>query len=196
MVSPGPASGANSFRTAIKDRRDYVEKQLALADAAFRAGRPTEGLMIRSELVEQFGKYTDLVDVFQTFATVRDPNNKEATPAPAAGSATEEPEAPPTKPAADTTESKPEQDAKGENGKKGENDARTKRITRARTTLRARKTSRARTTPRTRRTRRGESDDTEGEPESAALAGGTTAGGISDDLSVVPCGWHGVCVCV
>ena len=146
--------------------------------------------MIRSELVEQFGKYTDLVDLFQTFATVRDPNNKEATPAPAAGSATEEPEAPPTKPAADTTESKPEQDAKGENGKKGENDKKVEND------AKGKKDKQSENDAKDEKDKKGESDDTKGEPESAALAGGTTAGGILMTSASPLRRWHGVCVCV
>jgi serine/threonine protein kinase len=49
---------------AIKDRREYVLKQLQLADAALQSGRPDEGLLIKSKLIEQFSRYTDLADIF------------------------------------------------------------------------------------------------------------------------------------
>ena len=52
------------LENAIKDRRQYVEKQLELAEAAFH-GRPTRGGdAIKSKLVEQFSRYTDLADLF------------------------------------------------------------------------------------------------------------------------------------
>jgi serine/threonine-protein kinase len=55
---------AAAIENAVKDRRAIVEKQLAAADAAFRAGRLNEALLIRSKLVEEYSKYTDLADLF------------------------------------------------------------------------------------------------------------------------------------
>jgi serine/threonine-protein kinase len=59
---------ADDLQHAMEDRRTYVIKQLALSDAAFRAGRPVEAVTIRSKLVDQFAHYTDLADLF-AFAT-------------------------------------------------------------------------------------------------------------------------------
>jgi eukaryotic-like serine/threonine-protein kinase len=69
------------LENAIRDRREYVEKQMAIADAAFRAGRPNEAITIRSKLVDQFGKYTDLADIFQPAANSSGPETKETIPA-------------------------------------------------------------------------------------------------------------------
>ena len=48
----------------IKDRRQYIEKQIELANIAEHAGRANEAMTIRTKLVEQFSKYTDLADIF------------------------------------------------------------------------------------------------------------------------------------
>jgi serine/threonine-protein kinase len=74
------------LKNRIKDRRETVEKLIAQSDAAFRGGRPNEGLTIRSNLVEQFGKFTDLVDIFQSPAFASDANSKDATPGPPSAS--------------------------------------------------------------------------------------------------------------
>jgi predicted Ser/Thr protein kinase len=55
---------ANQLENAIKDRRQYIEKQIELANIADRTGRHDEALMIKSKLVEQFSRFTDLVDIF------------------------------------------------------------------------------------------------------------------------------------
>jgi eukaryotic-like serine/threonine-protein kinase len=52
------------LENAINDRRQYVLKQLQLADAALQAGRLDEGITIKTKLVDQFSRYTDLVDIF------------------------------------------------------------------------------------------------------------------------------------
>lgn len=72
------------LENAIKDRREYVAKQLGLAEAAFRAGRPNEAIAIRSKLVDQFAKYTDLADIFQPSANVPSPETKPEVATPAA----------------------------------------------------------------------------------------------------------------
>jgi hypothetical protein len=79
------------LENAIKDRREYVLKQLELADAAFRGNRATEAVMIRSKLFDQFGKYTDLADIFQPAANVKEAETKEAHPDAATTSRSEEP---------------------------------------------------------------------------------------------------------
>ena len=55
---------ANQLENAIKDRHQYIEKQIELANIADRTGRHDEALMIKSKLVEQFSRFTDLVDIF------------------------------------------------------------------------------------------------------------------------------------
>jgi serine/threonine-protein kinase len=95
------------LENAIRDRREYVEKQMIIADAAFRAGRPTEAITIRSKLVDQFGKYTDLADIFQPAANASGPETKEANPAAATSPAPAEPEpASSPKPAGEAKERK------------------------------------------------------------------------------------------
>ena len=55
---------AEQLESTIKVRREYVEKEMAQARAALRAGRQNEANMIHGQLVEQFSKYTDLADLF------------------------------------------------------------------------------------------------------------------------------------
>ena len=55
---------AEQLEAAIRDRRQFVETQLRLADEAIRAGRPNQAIAIRSKLVEQYAGYTDLADLF------------------------------------------------------------------------------------------------------------------------------------
>ncbi len=71
------------LRNAINDRRESVLKQMAAADAAFRGGRPNEGVNIRAGLIEQFGKYTDLADIFQPPASASERKDKDASGEPA-----------------------------------------------------------------------------------------------------------------
>jgi eukaryotic-like serine/threonine-protein kinase len=52
------------LQNAINDRRQYVLKQLQLAETALQSGRLEEGMTIKSKLIEQFSRYTDLVDIF------------------------------------------------------------------------------------------------------------------------------------
>jgi predicted Ser/Thr protein kinase len=66
---------------AIKDRREYVVKEMEVVEAALRGGRPNEAITIRSKLVDQFGKYTDLADIFQPAANVNRPGAQETLPA-------------------------------------------------------------------------------------------------------------------
>ena len=46
------------------NRRQFVEKQLQIADEALRSGRREEAIVIRKKLVEQYGKFRDLADLF------------------------------------------------------------------------------------------------------------------------------------
>jgi serine/threonine-protein kinase len=55
---------AEELQNAINDRRQYVLKQLELANAALESGRADDGLAIRNKLIEQFSRFTDLVDIF------------------------------------------------------------------------------------------------------------------------------------
>ena len=52
----------------IKDRRELALERLAAAQAALRGGRPTEAVTIQSQLVEEFGKYTDVADLLRPAA--------------------------------------------------------------------------------------------------------------------------------
>jgi hypothetical protein len=72
---------AEQLESTIKVRREYVEKEMAQARAALRAGRQNEANMIHSQLVEQFSKYTDLADLFAPAANVSDSDSKATTPA-------------------------------------------------------------------------------------------------------------------
>ncbi len=83
------------LQNAIKDRREYVEKQMGLADAADRAGRPADGDTIRRQLYEQFGKYTDLRDIFPSPAPTRGEVGTNPAPASTAPSAESDAATPP-----------------------------------------------------------------------------------------------------
>ncbi len=82
------------LQKAIRDRREYVEKQIGMADAADHAGRPVEGDTIRRKLIEQFGKYTDLADIFPSPAPKSDAIGTGNAPASVAPSAEPESAAP------------------------------------------------------------------------------------------------------
>jgi serine/threonine-protein kinase len=53
----------DQIEAEINDRRQYVEKQLQLAETALLSGRPNEAINIRSKLADQFRGYTDLADI-------------------------------------------------------------------------------------------------------------------------------------
>jgi serine/threonine protein kinase len=109
------------LQNAIKDRREYVEKEVGLANLARRAGRLVEAMTIEHKLREQFGKYTDLADIFGSAAGVSDRNGKDATSEPGSSSpAAESDSAPVPKPAAEAKDSKAEKDPKTEKDGKGE----------------------------------------------------------------------------
>jgi serine/threonine-protein kinase len=55
---------AAQLENAIRDRRQFVEKQLQLAEEARRSGRADQAMAILKKLVEQYRKYTDLADLF------------------------------------------------------------------------------------------------------------------------------------
>jgi hypothetical protein len=63
---------------AMRDRRQFVEKQQALAEAARLAGRFEEADTIKSQLKEQFSRYTDLADLFPP--TPGEPGNQQKKP--------------------------------------------------------------------------------------------------------------------
>ena len=54
---------ARELEVKISERRAFVIDQLARADAALQAGRPTEAVTIRAMLKDKFGHYTDLADL-------------------------------------------------------------------------------------------------------------------------------------
>ncbi|MBV8310424.1 MAG: hypothetical protein JO344_08575, partial [Planctomycetaceae bacterium] len=47
----------------MQERRAFVIDQIARADAAMRAGRPNESVVIRAMLMEKYSQYTDLADL-------------------------------------------------------------------------------------------------------------------------------------
>ena len=105
------------LQKAIRDRREYVEKQIGFADAADRDSRHAEAETIRRQLHEQFGKYTDLADIFpppanKAGATGREPGTAPASAAPPAES---EADAVP-KTAGDPSDKNAEHPAKREDG--------------------------------------------------------------------------------
>jgi predicted Ser/Thr protein kinase len=80
----------NQLENAIKDRRQYIEKEIELANIADRAGRRDEALVIRSKLVEQFSRFTDLADIFAPALVA--PGTEPKTPASAESTAGEKPD--------------------------------------------------------------------------------------------------------
>jgi hypothetical protein len=97
---------AQELENRIKDRRELVLERQAAAQAALRAGRPTEAVTIQSQLVEEFGKYTDVADLLRPAAPPTPPGTDETAPAAKlAPSGEPEPAASP-KPAAEAKESK------------------------------------------------------------------------------------------
>jgi hypothetical protein len=101
------------LQNAIKDRREFVEKQIGLASAADRAGRPADGDTIRRKLYEQFGKYTDLADIFPSPAPTRGEVGTPPAPASTAPSAESDAATPP-KTAGEPKDKNAEQESKGE----------------------------------------------------------------------------------
>jgi hypothetical protein len=90
----------------IKDRRELAIERLAAAQAALRAGRPTEAVTIQSQLVEELGKYTDVADLLGPAAPSTGPGTEETVHASkAVPSGEAEPAASP-KPAAEAKEGK------------------------------------------------------------------------------------------
>ena len=68
------------LENAIADRRQYIEKQLQLAQAAFLAGRFDEAQSIKAKLIEQFSRYTDLADIFADTSAAPGSQPKAPTP--------------------------------------------------------------------------------------------------------------------
>ena len=85
----------------IKYRRQYVEKELGLAKIAFGAGRHNEALTIKSKLIEQFSRFTDLADIFSPpVVAPRSAPNTPASAEPTPGEKTESAKpSPPKEPA-------------------------------------------------------------------------------------------------
>ncbi|HZW34407.1 MAG TPA: protein kinase [Isosphaeraceae bacterium] len=74
---------AQELENAIQDRRQFVEKQLQLAEEAFRTGRTEEAKAILKKLIDQYRKYTDLADLFPA-SVPTEPSPAPASPPPAA----------------------------------------------------------------------------------------------------------------
>jgi serine/threonine-protein kinase len=73
---------ARRLENAVHDRRVIVEKQFEMAEAALSAGRLNEAMTIRSKLVDEYGKYSDLADLFPRSAP---PAAKSPEPKPSSG---------------------------------------------------------------------------------------------------------------
>ena len=82
----------SSSKTTINDRRQFVLKQLELAEDALRAGRPNEAIAIKSKLIDQYSRYTDLADLFPA------PPAGPRRPSSAAGSAARSRQSSPSQP--------------------------------------------------------------------------------------------------
>jgi serine/threonine-protein kinase len=54
----------SQLETAMRDRRQYVEKQLRIAEEALRNDQPDQAMAIRNKLVEKYSGYKDLADLF------------------------------------------------------------------------------------------------------------------------------------
>jgi serine/threonine-protein kinase len=74
------------LENAITDRRQYIEKQLQVAQAAFLAGRFDEAQSIKSKLIDQFSRYTDLADIFADTPAPPGAQPKPASPGESASS--------------------------------------------------------------------------------------------------------------
>jgi eukaryotic-like serine/threonine-protein kinase len=55
---------ADQLEAMMRDRRQFVEEQMRIANDAFRAGRSNQAMAIRSKLVDEYSRYTDLADLF------------------------------------------------------------------------------------------------------------------------------------
>jgi len=98
----------------MRDRRQYVEKQLGLAEAAYRAGRFDEAATIRSKLKEQYSRYIDLADIFPPTPIVPGSEHKNTAPTPPSSALSAQPDSSgssktpsPTQPANRETKSTP-----------------------------------------------------------------------------------------
>jgi serine/threonine-protein kinase len=95
---------AEQLENEIKDRHQYVAKQIELANIADQANRHDEAQTIRSKLIEQFSKFTDLADVFPPALAA--PGAEAKAPAATEEKAGDNPEparpAPPERPAGPT----------------------------------------------------------------------------------------------
>jgi hypothetical protein len=87
---------AEQLEAAIHDRRLFVEKQLQIADEAFRTGHPNQAIAIRNKLLEQYAGYTDLPELSPPASA---PVHPAPGPKPPAEAAPAEPTAPKPDPA-------------------------------------------------------------------------------------------------
>ena len=95
------------LEAAIRDRHRYIEKQIQIADEAFRTGHPNQAISIRSKLAEQYAGYTDLADIFPPISVPVQPAPATTPPAQTAPT-TKSPDAvPPTEPSSTTAPEAP-----------------------------------------------------------------------------------------
>lgn len=83
---------AKEIESRMRERRSFVTEQIARADAALQAGRPSEAVAIRAMLKDKYGQYTDLADLLGNRPASTHPDrgsarpNQESAPAPASAS--------------------------------------------------------------------------------------------------------------
>jgi serine/threonine-protein kinase len=99
---------AEQLDNAIRDRRQYAEKQLEMADEAFRKNRPEQGFLIRGKLIEQYGGFTDLADLFPASPPQPEPASRSQPGSPGQPAGPERPPAPASKTASEEKSSRPD----------------------------------------------------------------------------------------
>ena len=88
---------ADDLRKSIAQREEMVAKLLQSAEAADEEGRPREAMAIRREILDRYGKYTDLAELLKAAGLIAPPTDA-PPPAPTREPTPEGPETPGTSP--------------------------------------------------------------------------------------------------
>jgi serine/threonine-protein kinase len=99
---------AEQLDNAIRDRRQYAEKQLQMAEEAFRKNHPEQAFLIRGKLIEQYGGFTDLADLLPAAPAQAAPASGSQPGSPGQPAAPERPAAPASKTASEDKPNRPE----------------------------------------------------------------------------------------
>ncbi|MGO9596652.1 MAG: serine/threonine-protein kinase [Isosphaeraceae bacterium] len=94
---------AEEIESRMREQRSFVVDQIARADEALQAGRPSEAVAIRAMLKEKYGQYTDLADLLGTRPAPAHPDQGSApaqAPEPHSGPPSSSAVSPPEPPAA------------------------------------------------------------------------------------------------